>query len=480
MCIMLGKRGYMEREKNIENDNMNTSAQTEGQKQNIMGYMPCNKLLLTLSLPMMLSMMVQALYNIVDSIFVAQLNENALTAVSLAFPIQSFLIAVGAGTGVGINARLSRKLGEKNQEEVNVTAGNAILIAIIYAIIFAVLGQFICGPFYKAMTADAEIRQYGVDYIYVVLSFGFALIFQMTGERLLQSTGKTIYSMITQGAGAIFNIIMDPILIFGLLGFPAMGTKGAAIATVAGQCIAAILAIIFNLKVNKEINFDKKYLKPESETIKAIYAVGLPSIVMQSISSVMNFGMNKILLQFSSTAAAAFGIYFKLQSFVFMPIFGMNNGVVPIIAFNFGARKPDRIKETFKLAVMYATGIMVCGMLIFEFLPGPLLRLFNASDNLYSIGTLALRIIAVHFIFAGYDIICSSMFQALGHGLKSLWVSLVRQLIVLLPAAFILAKLFGLNAVWLSFPIAELASLLLSTVFIRHIFKAEIEPLYNK
>lgn len=472
----------MTEKNNIEQKTAESSVISEKKneaKQNIMGYLPCNRLLLTLSLPMMLSMMVQALYNIVDSIFVAQLNESALTAVSLAFPIQSFLIAVGSGTGVGINARLSRKLGEKKQDEVNITAGNAVFIALVYAVIFAVLGQLICRPFYSAMTKDAEIWQYGVDYIYVVLTCGFALIFQMTGERLLQSTGKTVYSMITQGVGAIINIILDPIMIFGLCGFPAMGTKGAAIATVLGQFVAAVLGLTFNLRINKEISFGRRYIKPDKDTIKAIYAVGLPSIVMQSVSSVMNFGMNKILLQFSSTAAAAFGIYFKLQSFVFMPIFGMNNGVVPIIAFNFGARKPDRIKETFRLAAMYATGIMLCGLLVFEFLPGPLLRLFNASDNLYAIGTLALRIIAIHFIFAGYDIICSSMFQALGHGLKSLWVSLVRQLIVLLPAAFILAKAFGLDAVWFSFPIAEIASLVLSTIFIRHIFKVEIKPLYD-
>ena len=466
------------RKRNMK-ENTSTSNAAEQTGQNIMGYLPCRELLIKLSLPMMLSMMVQALYNIVDSIFVAQMNEAALTAVSLAFPIQSLLIAIGSGTGVGINARLSRKLGEKKPDEVNVTAGNAIFIAIVYAVIFLLAGQFICKPFYTAMTNDEEIWQYGVDYIYVVLTCGFALIFQMTAERLLQSTGKTFYSMITQGVGAIANIILDPIMIFGLLGCPAMGTKGAAIATVIGQAMAAVLGFYLNLKVNKEIKFEKKYLKPHRDTIKAIYAVGLPSIVMQSISSVMNFGMNKILLQFSSTAAAAFGVYFKLQSFIFMPIFGMNNGVVPIIAFNFGARKPDRIKETFKLAAIAATGIMICGIMLFELIPGVLLDLFNASENLKLIGTMALRIIAIHFIFAGYDIICSSIFQALGHGVKSLWVSLARQLVVLLPAAYLLANAFGLNAVWFAFPIAELASLLLSTVFIREIFKKEIEPLYG-
>lgn len=448
--------------------------------QNIMGYLPCNQLILKLSVPMMLSMLVQALYNIVDSVFVARVSEDALTAVSLAFPLQSLLIAVAVGTGVGVNARLSRKLGEKSMREVNTTAGNALFISIIYSVVFLVLGLTICGPFYRIMTDDPEIIQYGIDYSSVVLTFAAAPIFQMACERLLQATGKTFYSMITQTTGAIINVIMDPIMIFGLFGMPAMGTKGAAIATVLGQAVAALMAVFFNLKFNKEITFGAQYIKPHKETIKAIYIVGIPSIIMQSIASVMNFGMNKILLQFSSTAAAAFGIYFKLQSFVFMPVFGLNNGIVPIIAYNYGARKPDRIKETFKIAVMYAVAIMLVGILIFELLPELLLKVFNASDNLYAIGTVALRLIAIHFVFAGYDIVCSSFMQALGHGVKSLIVSIVRQLLFLLPAAYIFAHVFGLNAVWLSFPVAEVASLILCTIFTGSIFKTEIEPLYEK
>lgn len=448
--------------------------------QNIMGYLPCNQLILKLSVPMMLSMLVQALYNIVDSVFVARVSEDALTAVSLAFPLQSLLIAVAVGTGVGVNARLSRKLGEKSMREVNTTAGNALFISIIYSVVFLVLGLTICGPFYRIMTDDPEIIQYGIDYSSVVLTFAAAPIFQMACERLLQATGKTFYSMITQTTGAIINVIMDPIMIFGLFGMPAMGTKGAAIATVLGQAVAALMAVFFNLKFNKEIAFGAQYIKPHKETIKAIYIVGIPSIIMQSIASVMNFGMNKILLQFSSTAAAAFGIYFKLQSFVFMPVFGLNNGIVPIIAYNYGARKPDRIKETFKIAVMYAVAIMLVGILIFELLPELLLKVFNASDNLYAIGTVALRLIAIHFVFAGYDIVCSSFMQALGHGVKSLIVSIVRQLLFLLPAAYIFAHVFGLNAVWLSFPVAEVASLILCTIFTGRIFKTEIEPLYEK
>lgn len=448
--------------------------------QNIMGYLPCNQLILKLSVPMMLSMLVQALYNIVDSVFVARVSEDALTAVSLAFPLQSLLIAVAVGTGVGVNARLSRKLGEKSMREVNTTAGNALFISIIYSVVFLVLGLTICEPFYRIMTDDPEIIQYGIDYSSVVLTFAAAPIFQMACERLLQATGKTFYSMITQTTGAIINVIMDPIMIFGLFGMPAMGTKGAAIATVLGQAVAALMAVFFNLKFNKEISFGAQYIRPHKETIKAIYIVGIPSIIMQSISSVMNFGMNKILLQFSSTAAAAFGIYFKLQSFVFMPVFGLNNGIVPIIAYNYGARKPDRIKETFKIAVMYAVAIMLVGILIFELLPELLLKVFNASDNLYAIGTVALRLIAIHFVFAGYDIVCSSFMQALGHGVKSLIVSIVRQLLFLLPAAYIFAHVFGLNAVWLSFPVAEIASLILCTIFTGKIFRTEIEPLYEK
>lgn len=460
--------------------NGQAAAESVENNQNIMGYMPCNQLILKLSVPMMLSMLVQALYNIVDSVFVARVSEDALTAVSLAFPLQSLLIAVAVGTGVGVNARLSRKLGEKSMREVNTTAGNALFISIIYSVVFLVLGLTICGPFYRIMTDDPEIIQYGIDYSSVVLTFAAAPIFQMACERLLQATGKTFYSMITQTTGAIINVIMDPIMIFGLFGMPAMGTKGAAIATVLGQAVAALMAIFFNLKFNKEISFGAQYIKPHKETIKAIYIVGIPSIIMQSIASVMNFGMNKILLQFSSTAAAAFGIYFKLQSFVFMPVFGLNNGIVPIIAYNYGARKPDRIKETFKIAVMYAVAIMLVGILIFELLPELLLKVFNASDNLYAIGTVALRLIAIHFVFAGYDIVCSSFMQALGHGVKSLIVSIVRQLLFLLPAAYIFAHIFGLNAVWLSFPVAEIASLILCTIFTGKIFRTEIDPLYEK
>ncbi len=462
------------------NNNGAAAAANEGKaEQNIMGYMPCGQLVLKLSVPMMMSMLVQALYNIVDSVFVSRVSEAALTAVSLAFPLQSFLVAVAVGTGVGVNARLSRKLGEKNINDVNITAGNALTIAAIYSIVFFILGLTICRPFYTLMTDDPEIIQYGVDYTSVVLTLAVCPIFQIALERTLQATGKSFYSMITQTTGAIINVIMDPIMIFGLFGFPAMGTKGAAIATVLGQAVAAVLALIFNLRLNKEITFSLKYLKPHAETIKTIYIVGIPSIIMQSISSIMNFGMNKILLQFSSTAATAFGVYFKLQSFVFMPVFGLNNGIVPIVAYNYGARNPDRIKKTFNIAIAYAVAIMLAGAIIFEAIPGQLLSIFNASENLYDIGIRALRIIAIHFVLAGYGIVCSSMMQALGHGVRSLIVSLIRQIVVLLPVAYIFANIAGLSLVWFSFPIAEMVSVVVSTLFTRDIFKKEIEPLYK-
>ena len=451
---------------------------TKQNEQNKMGIMPCNRLLISMAVPMMFSMIVQALYNIVDSIFVSRLGEAALTAVSLAFPVQMLIIAVVGGTGVGINARLSRKLGERQFEEVNVTAGNALLLNIIYAFLIMLIGQFLAFFYFNMMTGDPAIRKYGSDYLYVILTFGLTLVFQVTFERLLQSTGLTFYSMISQTTGAIINIILDPIMIFGLLGFPALGTRGAALATVIGQCCSATVGLISNLKINKEIKFDVKYLKPDLACIRQIYAVGLPSILMQSLGSVMNFSVSKILIGFSSTAAAVFGVYFKLQSFIFMPVFGLNNGVVPIIAYNYGARKPERIKETFKLAVFYAMSIMAVGFLIFELMPAQLLSLFNASEHMTEIGVHGLRVLAIPFIIAGYCIMCSSVFQALGHGVLSLWVSLVRQIVVLIPSAFILARVAGLDGVWFSFPIAEVASAVMSILFIRQIMKKEVDPLY--
>lgn len=450
------------------------------QQENKMGVMPVNRLILTMSLPMILSMLVQALYNIVDSMFVSRLSENALTAVSLAFPAQNLMIAVATGTGVGVNAALSRSLGERNFDRANKIADHAVFLAIASYAVFAVLGLFFSRQFFLWQTDIEEIVDQGTDYLRICTLFSFGLFLEIACERLLQSTGKTVYSMYTQGLGAIINIIFDPIMIFGLFGFPKMGVAGAAAATVFGQILAAVLGIFLNKTRNQEIHVSFRGFRPNSEIIRHIYSVGIPSIIMSSIGSVMTFGMNKILIGFTSTATAVFGVYFKLQSFVFMPVFGLNNGTVPIIAYNYGAAKPDRILKTLKLAICYAVGIMLIGFAVFQLLPDKLLLIFEASENMLNIGVPALRIISVSFLFAGYCIVCSSMFQALGHGLLSLLVSVFRQLLVLLPSAFLLSKIGGLDLVWYSFPIAEICSIFFSTYFLRHVYKKEIEPLKRR
>ena len=439
------------------------------QQENKMGVMPVNRLILTMSLPMILSMLVQALYNIVDSMFVSRLSENALTAVSLAFPAQNLMIAVATGTGVGVNAALSRSLGERNFDRANKIADHAVFLAIASYAVFAVLGLFFSRQFFLWQTDIEEIVDQGTDYLRICTLFSFGLFLEIACERLLQSTGKTIYSMYTQGLGAIINIIFDPIMIFGLFGFPKMGVAGAAAATVFGQILAAVLGIFLNKTRNQEIHVSFRGFRPNSEIIRHIYSVGIPSIIMSSIGSVMTFGMNKILIGFTSTATAVFGVYFKLQSFVFMPVFGLNNGTVPIIAYNYGAAKPDRILKTLKLAICYAVGIMLIGFAVFQLLPDKLLLIFEASENMLSIGVPALRIISVSFLFAGYCIVCSSMFQAV-----------FRQLLVLLPSAFLLSKIGGLDLVWYSFPIAEICSIFFSTYFLRHVYKKEIEPLKRR
>ena len=448
-------------------------------KENKMGTMPVPKLLITMSLPMIISMLVQALYNIVDSIFVAKLSEDALTAVSLAFPIQNLMIAIGVGTGVGINALLSRSLGEKKFEQANLAAENGVFLAVISFLLTALVGIFGSRLFFVAQTSQKTIVQYGIQYMEVITICSIGVYIQITMERLLQATGKTFYTMITQGTGAIINIILDPILIFGLFGFPRLEVAGAAIATVIGQIVGAALSTFFNIRVNKEIRINMKKFRPNKQIIGEIYRVGIPSIIMQSIGSVMVFGFNKILLVFNTTAAAVFGVYFKLQSFIFMPIFGINNGMVPIIAYNYGARNRKRIMDTIRLATLISIGIMILGILLFQFFPKTLLGFFDASDHMISIGIPALRIISIHFVLAGYSIIISSTFQALGNGVYSLIVSVARQLVVLLPCAWILAECFGLNAVWLSFPAAELISVLLCTLLFRRIDRLKLAPLEN-
>ncbi len=435
-------------------------------QENKMGVMPVNKLLITMSLPMMISMIVQALYNIVDSIFVSQVSEAALTAVSLAFPLQILSIAVGAGTGVGINAILSRSLGEKDFEKANKVASNGVFLTVMSYLVFVLIGIFAVRPFFMAQTNQEEILNSGISYLSICLIFSIGVFTQMTFERLLQSTGKTFYTMITQGTGAIINIILDPILIFGWFGLPAMGATGAALATVIGQMIAATLAIIINHRVNHEVKLTFRNFRPDGKIIGSIYSVGIPSIIMQAIGSIMTYGMNQILIQFTSTATAVFGVYFKLQSFILMPVFGLNNGMIPIVAYNYGAADKERVLKTIRFSVFYAVAIMLIGLSVFQIFPTQLLMMFNASPSMLEIGVPALRIISLSFLFAGYCIMISSVFQALGNGIYSMVVSIARQLVVLLPAAYLLSKTGELSLVWWAFPASEIMSLILCTVFL--------------
>ena len=445
-------------------------------QENKMGTMPVGKLLVQMSTPMMLSMLTQALYNIVDSIFVAMISENALTAVSLAFPLQNLMIAFGVGTGVGVNALVSRSLGAKKQERANRIATTGFRLTIATYIVFALLITLTVRPFFAMQTDDAEIISYGVTYMQIVGLLSIGMFFQSMNEKLLQSTGKTHLSMITQILGAVINMIMDPMLIFGVGPFPEMGIAGAAVATIFGQTVAGLLGLYFNKTKNKEITVSLKEYKTDMEIIRHIYSIALPSILLPAIGSIMTFGLNKILITFSSTATAVFGVYFKLQSFVFMPVFGLNNGMVPIVAYNFGAKKPERIMEAYKLAIIGAEGLMVIGLAIFMIFPDQLMALFSASDEMTVMGRVALRTIALMFPLAGFSIVNISTFQALGHGFVSMLNSLIRQLIVLLPAAYFLSGI-GLDAVWWAFPIAELSSLIFCIIYMRHVIAYDIRPL---
>lgn len=448
-------------------------------QENKMGTMPIGKLVFNMSLPMMVSMMVQALYNIVDSIFVAKLSENALTAVSLAFPLQTLLIAVGTGTGVGMNALLSKSLGEKDFKKANKTATNAAFIYAVSYIVFLILGFTVVKPFYRSQvgSADAEIMTMGVDYLSTVMIFSFGIFTQVFFERLLTSTGRTIFSMTSQLSGAVTNIILDPILIFGMFGAPKMGVTGAAVATVIGQCVAGLVAGTCNHKFNYEVRFQFKGFKPDFKIIGTIYAVGIPSIIMQSIGSVMTYCMNRILIEFSSTATAVFGVYFKLQSFFFMPVFGLNNGITPIIAYNYGARQRKRMVKTIKVSLVTAFCLTFIGFVLFESIPQALLGLFNASNDMLKIGVPALRTIGVHYLIAWFCIIAGTVFQALGKAVFSMVVSIMRQLVVLVPAAYLLAKFGGLHMVWWSFPIAEVMSFIVSLTFLIKIWNDIIKDI---
>lgn len=451
----------------------------EVRKENKMGTMSEGRLLLNMSLPMMLSMIVQAMYNVVDSIFVSRISENALTAVSLAFPLQTMLIAVGAGTGVGVNSLLSKSLGEKDYDKANKAAMNGIFLYMISYVVSAIVGILAVRPFYASQIKDApiEIMDMGVQYLTIVMVLSFGLYAQFIFERLLQATGRTLFTMVSQMVGAIINIILDPILIFGYFGLPRMGVVGAAVATVTGQIIAGFIGMIYNIKKNDDITLSFKGFRPDGHIIGTIYKVGLPSIVMQSIGSVMTYGMNLILVGLSSTAAAVFGVYFKLQSFFFMPVFGLNNGLIPIVAYNYGARKKHRMIRTFKWGLLIAFCFLMVGFIVFETMPGTLLMLFDASENMLAIGVPALRIIAVHFLIAWFCIVATAVFQAVGNGMYSLYVSVARQLVVLLPAAYILAKIGGLDLIWWSFPIAELMSCVISSICLFLTYKKVIKSL---
>ena len=446
-------------------------------KENKMGVMPIGKLIISMSLPIMISMLVQALYNIVDSIFVARISENALTAVSMAFPIQNLMIAVGVGTAVGVNALLARSLGEKDFEKVNKIATNAVFLAVMSYAAFLVIGLFFVEPFFRSQTDIEEIVQYGIDYLTICCCASFGIFTQLMFERMLQATGKTIYSMYTQLSGAIVNLILDPILIFGMFGMPAMGIKGAALATVIGQMVAGAVAVLMNHKKNPEVQIHLKGFKPDKAIIGQIYQIAVPSIVMQAIGSVMNYGMNRILITFTSTATAVFGVYFKLQSFIFMPVFGLNNGIIPIMAYNYGAGNKERVIKTMKTAVLYAVGILTVGFALFQVFTVPFLQLFEASETMIAIGVPALRIISISFPVAGFCIASGSSFQALGRATYSMLNSIARQLLVLLPVAFILAQFGNVDLVWWCYPIAEIVSMIMTIVFLRKLNKEVISKI---
>ena len=441
--------------------------------ENKMGVLPVPRLLVSMSVPIMISMLVQALYNIVDSFFVARISENAFNAVSLAFPVQNLMISVAVGTGVGINALLSKCLGEKDFRRANLTAVNGVFLAVCSAAVFALLCGCFARPFFAVQTDVTEIVEGGTVYIFICGVFSFGLFMEITFERLLQSTGRTMLSMVTQLIGAAINIVLDPICIFVL----DMGIAGAAVATVLGQIVGGVVAVFLNMKWNPELQLTWKGFRPNGGVIRGIYAVGVPSIIMSSISSVMTFGLNQILISFTTTATAVFGAYFKIQSFFFMPVFGLNNGMVPIVAYNFGARKPDRMMQTVKLGMVLATAIMVVGFAIFQLAPQVLLSLFDPTEQMLQIGRPALRTISISFLLAGFGIVCSSTFQALGHGVLSLIISLVRQLVVLLPVAWLLSLSGRLELVWWAFPIAELFSCTLCILFLRYVDRREIAPL---
>ncbi|MGM9605711.1 MAG: MATE family efflux transporter [Faecousia sp.] len=457
----------------------NVSSYSSGELQeNKMGVMPIGKLLFNMALPMIISMMVQALYNVVDSIYVSQVSESAVTALSLAFPVQNMQIGFGVGVAVGVNSLLSKSLGEKNQEAANYAAGNGIFLMLISVAVFMLFGIFGARPYFAMQSTVAETVESGTAYTSICCVLTLGCFVQMLGERLLQASGRTFHSMISQTTGAIINIILDPIFIHGKFGLPAMGVAGAAIATVIGQWIGAAICVYLNVKHNPDVMLALKYLRPKKDTLKPILAVGIPALIMNSIGSVMNFGMNQIFQGFQETATGVFGIYYKLQSFFFMPLFGINNATISIIAFNYGAREPQRMTKTLKIACAAAFCFMLIGLAVFQLLPGVLLSLFNPSEEFMSMGVMALRIVSLHFPVAAFCIMLGASFQALGNGVYSTIVSLCRQLFVLLPVAYLLSLTGNVNNVWWSFPIAELVSAAVTLTLYRRLYLKKIKPLF--
>lgn len=446
-------------------------------QENKMGTMPVGKLIANMAIPMIASMLVQALYNVVDSIYISRVSESAVTALSLAFPVQNMMVAFSSGIAVGVNALLSRSLGEKNQKMANRAAGNGVTLLMFAMILLMAFGMFGAHPYFALQSDVAETVESGTAYVRIISVFSIGAFMQMLFERLLQSTGRTVYSMITQATGAIINILLDPVFIFGYFGIPKMGIAGAAIATVIGQCIAASLALYFNMTKNPDIQLSFKDFKLSGEATRKIFVVGIPSMVMMAIGSVMNFGMNQILQGFSETATGVFGIYYKVQSFFFMPVIGLNGAVISIVAFNYGARRKDRMMKTVKLAISAAMAIMLVGLLVFQLIPEIVLGIFNPSDEFLRVGCSALRIISIHFPIAAFCIVVGGVFQALGNGMYSTIVSLGRQLVVLLPAAYLLSLTGEVTMVWWSFVIAEGASLALSLFFFLRIYRNRIAPL---
>ena len=453
----------------------------ENMKENKMGVMPVGRLLWSMSLPMMASMLVTAMYNVVDSMFVSRISENSLTALSMAFPVQNLMIGVSVGLGVGLNAILSRALGAKDEKSVKTAACNGIFLSVIFAAVFMVLGATCMRMYFEAQTDIVEIVESGVTYTSIVVIGCFGMFMQILFERFLQSTGRTMMTMASQITGAIINIILDPIMIFGLLGFPKLGVAGAALATILGQWIGACVGLRLCMKKNPEIPMSMKGFRPNGAMIHRILAIGVPSMIMQSIGSVMTFLMNQILIAFSATAVAVFGVYFKLQSFIFMPIFGMNNGTVPIVAYNYGARRPDRMMQAIRYSITAAVSIMIIGCLIFHLTTEQLLGIFDASEEMLRIGVPALRIISLSFPVAGFCIGAGTVFQVLGYSIYSMINSMVRQLVVLIPCAFMIGKVTGdVTMVWYAFVIAEGFSLVFMCIFFRRIYKNVIKPLQSK